>query len=106
MMKQDSPHRSPELPGNTGTIHTTNRLTKQELAQILSQAKIGATDVHSYFAQPDAHILDQIRSLAVPTHILLDEGGWQHLCAVHRLHANQVSVDQWSALCQLREVLC
>jgi len=102
MLTPKMPRSSPDLPCSSGTIYTTNRLSKEEMAQLLAEERAGTVEVQEYFSQSDSDILRQIRELSVPTSILLDKVGWKLLCTVRGLHMDQVSGDQWSDLCEGR----
>ena len=55
-----------------------------------------------YFQKPIVEIIEDIRALAVPDHVLKDEVGWQRLCDVRGRNTQDVSTEQWLALCRLR----
>ena len=61
-----------------------------------------AMNAEVYFQKPIAAIIEDICGLAVPDHVLKDEGGWKRLCEIRGSNTQNVSTEQWLAICRLR----
>jgi len=62
-------------------------------------------DVDTYFSQPLAKIIADIRDLIAPKQILLDRDGWDMLCTVRGRSIAIICGDKWSELCLIRSRL-